>query len=51
MTKFFLSASTLILGLVFSHIVTAQNPETAEKPGPQFSKWLLMRNQCNSTKV
>ncbi len=31
MTKFFLSASTLILGLVFSHIVTAQNPETAEK--------------------
>jgi hypothetical protein len=34
MTKFFLSASTLILGLVFSHIVTAQNPETAEKARP-----------------
>lgn len=38
MTKFFLSASTLILGLVFSHIVTAQNPETAEKsPAHSFS--------------
>lgn len=28
MTKFFLSAIILILGLVFSHIDTAQNPET-----------------------